>query len=453
MTDKFDVRKYGAKGDGLSVDTKSIQAAIDDCHQAGGGYVLLHGGTFVAGTIRLKSNVYLQINPSAVLLANPDIRDYSADTHYNRYVNEQDMDKCFIYAEDATNIGIVGKGTINGNADFFPNEGTIDRPMMIRILRCKNVHLKDLKLYNTAAWTTAFLDSEDIWCENLDIRNEKKYNGDGLDFDGCQNVFVSNCSILGTDDNLCLQSSSRQYPMKNVHITNCHFTSICAAIRIGLKSIGEISNVVIQNCTFENVWREGIKIECTEGGSISDIVVQGMVMRNVSRPIFILLNNRLDVIGSSISLHTMPEIGRLERITISNVIATDDDEMKNIHYRFTDDMMGSPQFNGIRVDAHESYPIKDLVLSDIMYTSIGGVDGQSIPKEYPKVWDMRFEHPEQVSENYYPDWSRATFLDIRNVERLTLDRVRLRALNKDTRPSTFVENSKLVSHDIVEYVD
>ncbi|WP_217591736.1 glycoside hydrolase family 28 protein [Cohnella sp. GbtcB17] len=451
MSDVFDVKKYGAKGDGSTIDTRAIQKAIDACFDAGGGYVVLSGGTFVSGTIFMKSNVYLQVNPSAILLANPDIGDYPDGTHYNRYTNETDMDKCFIYAEDASNIGIVGEGEINGNAERFPNEGSIYRPMMMRFLRCKNIHVKGLRLYNSTAWTTAFLDSENIWCEDLDIRNDRRYNGDGLDYDGCRNVFISNCKILGTDDNLCLQASSKDYPMKNVHITNCHFTSICAGIRIGLKSVGDISNVAIQNCTFENVWREGIKIECSEGGSITDIVAQGLLMRNVSRPIFILLNNRLDEIGSSIGLNDMPEIGIMARIMLSDIIATDDDEMMNTHYRFTDDVMGCPSFNGIRVDACDSYPIRDLTIKNMTYTFVGGVKKEDIPAEYPKVWDMRFDHPPKVSENYYPTWSRTTFMDVRNVERLALEGLKFHALQEDTRAPYIIENCGIHKEDIIVY--
>ncbi|SDD06523.1 Glycosyl hydrolases family 28 [Paenibacillus sp. UNCCL117] len=451
MQDRFEVKDYGAAGDGVTVDTKAIQQAIDACFAAGGGYVVLAGGTFVSGTLFLKSNVYLQVNSSAILLANPDIGDYPDGTHYNRYTNETYMDKCLIYAEDAANIGVIGQGEINGNAECFPNEGSIYRPMMMRFLRCRNIHVKGLRLHNAPAWTTAFLDSAYIWCESLDIRNDKRYNGDGLDYDGCQNVFISNCYIRGTDDNLCLQASSKQYPMKNVHITNCHFTSICAAVRIGLKSVGDISNVAIHNCTFENVWREGIKIECTEGGSITDIVAQGLVMRNVTRPIFIILNNRLNRIGSSVGLDEMPAIGTLERITLSDILATDDDEMFNTHYRLAKDIMGCPSFNGIRVDACDSHPIRDLTLRNITYTFVGGVRKEDIPAEYPKVWDMRHDHPEKVSENYYPNWSRATFMDIRNVERLILDGLKLHAMTEDTRDSVVMENCKTLKEDIMEY--
>ncbi|MNV68427.1 hypothetical protein D3C71_1612770 [compost metagenome] len=177
----------------------------------------------------------------------------------------------------------------------------------------------------------------------------------------------------------------------------------------------------------------------------------GLVMRNVTRPIFIILNNRLEPIGSSIGLDKMPEIGKMERIILSDIIATDDDEMNNTHYRFTDDIMGRPSFNGIRVDACDSYPIRDLTMKNITYTFVGGVGKEDIPAEYPEVWDMRYDHPEQVSENYYPTWSRATFMDIRNVERLTLNGLKFHAIKEDARDSYIIEGCRTFVEDITEY--
>ncbi|CAM4514351.1 glycosyl hydrolase family 28-related protein [Paenibacillus typhae] len=132
MNDTFDVKRYGAAGDGVTVDTRAIQQAIDECHGSGGGTVVLSGGTFVSGTIFLKSNVNLQLSPSALLLASPDIRDF---------------------AEDVVNVSISGQGEINGNAEKFPNEGSIYRPMMMRFLRCRNIHVTGMRLYNSTAWT------------------------------------------------------------------------------------------------------------------------------------------------------------------------------------------------------------------------------------------------------------------------------------------------------------
>ena len=105
-----DVREYGASGDGSTNDTISIQRAIDHCAQEGGGTVLLENGQYISGTLRLRSNVTLKIKGNARLLASRDIRDYLEDVHHNRYRNEQALDRCLIYAEDAENVGIVSTG-------------------------------------------------------------------------------------------------------------------------------------------------------------------------------------------------------------------------------------------------------------------------------------------------------------------------------------------------------
>lgn len=442
----FDPREYGAVGDGVANDAAAIQAAIDDCAAQGGGTVTLEGGTFLSGTLRLRSNVYVDVDATATLLASGNIADYAEDVHHNRYRNETALDRCFIYAEECHDFGLVGRGKIVGNAENFPNEGSIYRPMMIRMLRCTNVHVGDLRLYDAAAWTTAFLDSEYVWIRGLDIKNDKRYNGDGLDFDGCAHVFVSDCFVRGTDDNLCLQASSKTYPVHDFHITNCEFTGVCAGIRVGLKSIGDIYDIAVSNCTLNCVWREGIKIECTEGGSITDLSFSNIVMRNVTRPVFVILNNRfgLDDYGSSVELDHMPAIGSLERISISNLVASDDEEMANIHTRFDNDVMGSPRFAGIRFDAQESHPIRDVSLDNIRYTFIGGVKAGDVPPlgEYPKVLDRLVESRGRSSENYWPDWSRTTFMDLRNIDGLDARGIRLRALRPDERPGVLTDGCR-----------
>lgn len=117
-----DIAEYGAIGDGYSINTAVIQKAIDDCSRAGGGTVLIAEGVFLCGTIFLKSNVMLEVDATAVLMASPDISDYCENTHHNRYCNEPDMDRCFIYAENQENIGLCGMGKIIGNAECFPHK-------------------------------------------------------------------------------------------------------------------------------------------------------------------------------------------------------------------------------------------------------------------------------------------------------------------------------------------
>ena len=136
----FDPRDFGAIADGRTKDTVAVQAAIDAA-ASHGGTVRLAGGIFVCGTLYLKSNVALEITNSATLLASPDIADYGTDTHHNRYRNELELDRCFLFAQDAENVTICGSGVIDGNAAAFPNAGSIYRPMLLRVLRCRNVRV------------------------------------------------------------------------------------------------------------------------------------------------------------------------------------------------------------------------------------------------------------------------------------------------------------------------
>lgn len=113
-------RAEGARGDGRTKDTAVLQSCIDRCHSLGGGTVVVEQGDFVCGTLYLKSRVTLEVRASAVLRASPDIADYGEDTHHNRYRNEHDMDRCWLYAQDGEDITITGGGELNGNAKAFP---------------------------------------------------------------------------------------------------------------------------------------------------------------------------------------------------------------------------------------------------------------------------------------------------------------------------------------------
>ena len=149
---------------------------------------MLTQGKFRSGTIYMKSNVTLHIDAGAVLLGSTSIVDYTTDTHKMMYKNESRMDRCLIFAKDATSIAIEGFGEINGQG--FPVNFPIERPLILRLLNCKNIRLKDITLTNPAAWASAWLYCSDILVEGIHISSMANYNGDGLDFDGCQNVKV-----------------------------------------------------------------------------------------------------------------------------------------------------------------------------------------------------------------------------------------------------------------------
>lgn len=125
-----------------------------------------------------------------------------------------------------------------------------------------------------------------VICFCLTIHSRANHNGDGLDFDGCQNVRVSNCAFDTSDDSICLQASRQDRPCRDVVITNCSFCSKWAGIRIGLLSRGNIENVTVSNCIFKDIQDSGLKIQVCEGGIMQNMTFSNLVMTNVPRPIF-----------------------------------------------------------------------------------------------------------------------------------------------------------------------
>ena len=167
-----------------------------------------------------------------------------------------------------------------------------------------------------------------------------------------------------------------------------------------------------------------------------------------------LLNNRFEPedYGSSVELTKMPEIGTMENLMFSNMIAVDSEEMERVHYRFGDDVMGEPKFNGIRVDANRDHPIRSLTIRNLRYHSIGGVKRQEIPEEYPKVPDKRRRQDggdREASENYYPDWSRAAYMDVRSVKGLYLSNLQFSLENEDERPACVIEDCLVWKKEII----
>lgn len=287
----FDIREFGAISNVNMINTLSLQSAIDACSQAGGGTVIVSGGRYVTGTLFLKDGVTIEIAGGSALVGSPNITDYAIDTHKNMYKCEPHMNRCLFFARRARHIGICGAGEIDGQGALYPNMGDQDgnRPMLIRFLECEGIRLRDVTLRNPAAWTTAWLYCNDIVVDGVTIRSRANGNGDGLDFDGCRNVRVTNCSFDTSDDSICLQTSRSDRPCKDVTISNCDMCSYWGGVRIGLLSRATIENVTITNCVFSDIRDAGIKIEMCEGGVIQNMVFSNLVMKNVPRPVFVAL--------------------------------------------------------------------------------------------------------------------------------------------------------------------
>ena len=254
------VKDFGAVGDGITVDTKAIQAAIN-----AGGIAFFPPGTYVCGTIFLHDNGGLELSPGAVLLASGRMEDYNADDFapFNKiYETEAVSGAHLIIADNAKNIVIRGGGRIDGNRPAFYElpedivcsyETITWRPaQMIFLHQCENVIVSDIQLTNSPYWSLFLYDCTHVQVHGVRINNPMHTpNGDGLDLEACKYVTVSDCRIETGDDCIAIRSSSdfgQENPIaENITITNCILTTVCNAVRIGIGN-GIVRNITMDNC-------------------------------------------------------------------------------------------------------------------------------------------------------------------------------------------------------------
>jgi hypothetical protein len=322
----FDITAYGAKSDGQTLNTAAIQKAIDACHASGGGTVLVPRGVFVSGSLRLKSKVTLRLERDAILRGSPDIADYTVETaelHWGGFWKfaASQWRQCLVYAEDAEEIGIEGPGTIDGQGGrerkVFPNAKDPRRPMLVRLVGCRKVTVREVNLLDPASFTTFFVRSEDIHIERVTIRSRNSTNGDGLDFDGCKRVRIQDCDIDAGDDGIGPKVFHPDWPNEDFEISGCRITSRWHAIRVGAESIAPIRRLAVRDCVFTRC-QGGIKIEASEGALFEDLSFSRIEMKQVCQPIMVLASR---FPFSAHNRSARPPAGRIRKVRFSDIRA------------------------------------------------------------------------------------------------------------------------------------
>lgn len=415
----YDIRTFGAISDTTTINTKPIQDAIDKCNADGGGIVLVSGGSYVTGTIYLKSNVCLRVEAGAVILGSKNIDDYTTDTDRTMYRGEPYMDRCLIFAKDAQNISIDGYGIIDGQGKFFPMKGDSqrNRPKMMRLMNCTRIHIRNIMLRAPASWTTEWRYCTDIVVDGITIFSRAKSNGDGLDFDGCTQVRVSNCTFDTSDDSICLQTSLADKPCQDIVIMNCNFCSRWAGIRIGLLSRGDFDNVVVSNCTFRDHRDSGLKIQMNEGAEMSNMVFSNLVMKNVPRPVLLTFCQQNAWVDSP---KGYPPMKRVYNIQFNN-ITVESSNQTDPGCAFI--ITGMP-----------GHPVEGISFSNIKAVFPGGgtaEDAKNVLAEYT-VENLKGRWPEYGSlRGRIPAFG----FYARHVKGLTLRNVEITSATEDARPA------------------
>ncbi|MGA2046924.1 MAG: glycoside hydrolase family 28 protein [Terracidiphilus sp.] len=453
----FDVRKFGAKGDGKTLDTEAVNRTIDACAAAGGGMVLFPAGTYLCFSIHLKTQVHLHLEQgSTILAADSPRRDET--TGYNGGVYDAAEPKTewdayqdyghnhwhnsLIWGEGIHDFSITGTGLIwgRGLSHGMVFAGEVIAPFIaeqpgagnkaIALKNCRNILLRDFSMLKGGHFCLLLTGVDNLTIDNLKIDTDR----DGMDIDCCQNVRVSNCTVNSPwDDGICPKSSyalGYARATRNLTITNCFVTgcyelgsvldgtfkkfapgsrvSHTGRIKFGTESNGGFINVTISNCVFEGC--QGYALETVDGALLEDFTITNTTMRDlVSGPIFMRLGARLRGPKES------TKVGTIKRIMISNLACY------NAPQKFSSILSGIP-----------GYSIEDVKLSNIYIETAGGAAANA--NAQPEEFENKYPEPNMFGT------TPASGFFLRHIRNVEMSHVEIANSIADARPAFYLSN-------------
>jgi hypothetical protein len=433
----FNIMDYGAVNDGKTINTKSIQKAIDDCAGKGGGTVYFPAGRYISGTLFLKSFVTLHLETGAVLEGSKNLIDYPVTESRIRSYTDNYTNKSLIYGEDLQYITITGQGIIDGNGASFKasdeqrKTNVFDsykiRPYLIRIINCENVTVKEITIINSPMWVQHYLLCRNVDIDGISVNSRVNNNNDGIDIDACENVRISNCNIISGDDAIVIKSTLDK-PCRNVTITNCTLSSNCNAFKLGTESSGDFNNISLSNCIIYDNRLAGIALEMVDGGSLNNVSVTDVNMDKVGCAIFIRLGNRArPFLENNPSAYTnrqaakndlpKPGMGSMYNVIISNIQGTN---------------IGK---TGCSITSIPSFPARNITLSNIRLGFTGGGTKDLVNRIIEEFPD---KYPEFGMFGTLPAYG----FFCRHVTGLALDNIDLSYQEPDYRPALFLDDVK-----------
>lgn len=469
----YNVRDYGAKGDGKHIDSPAINAAIEAASTAGGGMVYLPAGTYLSYSIRLKSHIALYLEQGSVLKAaipndslHYDLPEENPNNQYQDFGHSH-WKNSLIWGIGLEDVSIRGFGLIDGTEGITRGQrkmnGHPSANKTIALKECRNVTIRDISMLRCGHFAMLLTGVDNLTIDNVRCDT----NRDAFDIDCCANVRVSNCQVnTPNDDGIVLKCSyalGYAKPTEQVTITNCHVSGYdvgtlldatyqktqkaapdrdgpTGRIKLGTESNGGFKNITISNCTFDHC--RGLALETVDGAPIEDVTISNIAMRDIcNSPIYIRLGNRAR------GPKELP-VSTIRRVKLSNIVVKDAD------CRYASMIFGI-----------EGHPIEDVTLSGIHIQYRGGItlddvryqrgtnpfftrmnervndtterririehaDADETARDLYDVPQMEKGYPEPSSHGILPAYG----LFVSHARNVTIDDIRLETLREDERP-------------------
>ena len=294
----FNVRDFGAKGDGRTLDTKAIEKAVIAAAKVKNGAVYLDRGTFLSGTVRLLSGVTLWVERGAVLKGTQNHKHYPLVTPGNSLCAARQLGRGLVYAENAENIRVTGGGMLDGSGlyrfkmnDPLNNRNADARPDIIYITYSKNVRVDNINLRSSGFWSLVPLSCENVTIEHVDLDCMNTPNRDGIDPVDCKNITVRHCRIMAGDDGLCFKSSD-VFGCENIECDDIMIQSLASGIKFGTDTYYSLKHAVFRNCVIKNVNRCGVSLETVDGAEVNDVLFENIYMSDVGAPVYVTVGAR-----------------------------------------------------------------------------------------------------------------------------------------------------------------
>jgi len=434
----YNASMFGVKSNGTTLNTSSIQKGIDFISGNGGGRLVFYVGRYLTGTIYLRSNVTIQLEEGAILVGSVNPFDYEMNYNWT----------AMIFALDQENIGITGKGVIDGqgfevayNLVDLIQKGVVNdplkydrpretiRPQNIYFRGCRNIVIRDIMLKNPGSWNQQYDQCRNLIIDNITVDSKSYWNNDGIDIVDCDSVVVSNSYFDAADDGICLKSHSADFICQNVFVYNNTVRTSANGIKFGTVGRGGFRDIRIVNNLVFDTYRSALTFAAVDGGIVENIVVDSLRSINTGNVIFLRIGER-----------SGNRKGIMNNVTISNVYAEVPATKPDAGYNYEGPVEDLPR--NISPSSIVGLPgamIDNITLRNIEIHYPGGGNPNYAMiglDELDKVPELAASYPEFSMFKELPAWG----FYIRHARNITFENVRLVCDKHDYRTAIVLDD-------------